>query len=59
MRGQRFVDNGQIATAGGLTSGFDMALHVVRRYFGIDVAKRTAEYMEYDHYDPDRGLVAG
>lgn len=54
IRGRRFVDNGRVATAGGLTSGFDMALHVVERYFGRDVALRTAEYMEYTHY---AGLV--
>jgi transcriptional regulator GlxA family with amidase domain len=46
-RGLRFVDNGRIATAGGLTSGIDMALHVVSRYFGVEAAARTAEYMEY------------
>jgi len=46
-RGLRFVDNGRIATAGGLTSGIDMALHVVARYFGNDVAAATAAYMEY------------
>lgn len=46
-RGLRFVDNGRIATAGGLTSGIDMALHVVSRYFGDDVAAATARYMEY------------
>jgi transcriptional regulator GlxA family with amidase domain len=46
-RGLRFVDNGRVATAGGLTSGIDMALHVVARYFGTDVAATTATYMEY------------
>ena len=46
-RGLRFVDNGRIATAGGLTSGIDMALHVVSRYFGDNVAAATAKYMEY------------
>jgi transcriptional regulator GlxA family with amidase domain len=46
-RGQRFVDNGRIATAGGLTSGVDLALHVVSRYFGPAAAERTATYMEY------------
>jgi transcriptional regulator GlxA family with amidase domain len=46
-RGLRFVDSGRIATAGGLTSGIDMALHVVTRYFGHDVAQTTADYMEY------------
>lgn len=47
QRGLRFVDNGRIATASGLTSGIDMALHIVSRYYGSTVAKATAEYMEY------------
>jgi transcriptional regulator GlxA family with amidase domain len=47
-RGLRFVDSGRVATAGGLTSGIDMALHVVGRYFGDDVAAATARYMEHD-----------
>jgi transcriptional regulator GlxA family with amidase domain len=46
-RGLRFVDSGRVATAGGLTSGIDLALHIVARYFGVDTAARTAEYMEY------------
>jgi transcriptional regulator GlxA family with amidase domain len=46
-RGLRFVDSGRIATAGGLTSGIDMALHVVSRYFGVEAAAATAAYMEY------------
>ena len=46
-RGLRYVDNGRIATAGGLTSGIDMALHIVARYFGDDTAAATARYMEH------------
>ncbi len=46
-RGARFVDNGQIASAGGLTSGIDLALRIVERYYGRDVAANTALYMEY------------
>jgi len=46
-RGLRFVENEKISTAGGLTSGIDLALHVVDRYFGRDVAQQTATYMEY------------
>ena len=34
-------------TAGGLTSGVDLALHVVAERFGADVAQNTADYMEY------------
>jgi transcriptional regulator GlxA family with amidase domain len=47
-RGLRFVDSGRIATAGGLTSGIDMALHVVSRYYGDEAAEMTAVYMEHD-----------
>lgn len=46
-RGLRFVDSGRIATAGGLTSGIDLALHVVSRYHGVATAEATAKYMEY------------
>ena len=46
-RGLRFVDNGRIATAGGLTSDIDMALHIVARYFGDETAIKTVRYMEY------------
>jgi transcriptional regulator GlxA family with amidase domain len=46
-RGLRFVDSGRIATAGGLTSGIDLALHVVARYHGAGAAQATAAYMEY------------
>jgi transcriptional regulator GlxA family with amidase domain len=47
-RGVRFVENDKIATAGGLTSGIDLALHVVERYFGADVAQQTASFMEHE-----------
>jgi transcriptional regulator GlxA family with amidase domain len=37
-----------VFSAGGLTSGIDLALHVVELYFGREVAERTAKYMEYE-----------
>jgi transcriptional regulator GlxA family with amidase domain len=46
-RGIRFVEGEKISTAGGLTSGTDLALRVVERYFGRDIAETTATYMEY------------
>jgi transcriptional regulator GlxA family with amidase domain len=47
-RGARFVEcSANVATAGGLTSGIDLALRVVERYFGRNAAQRTATYMEY------------
>jgi transcriptional regulator GlxA family with amidase domain len=47
-RGLRFVESSpKLATAGGLSSGIDLALRVVERYFGRPTAERTAAYMEY------------
>jgi putative intracellular protease/amidase/YHS domain-containing protein len=46
-RGARFVDEGNLASSGGLSSGIDLALHVVARYYGREVAERTAYLMEY------------
>lgn len=46
-RGARYVEWGKFASAGGLTSGIDLALRVVERYFGRAVASTTANGMEY------------
>jgi transcriptional regulator GlxA family with amidase domain len=47
-RSVRYVQSGPtIYTAGGLTSGIDLALHIVEGYFGHEVAQKTADYMEY------------
>src|SRR5580704_2231619 len=46
-RGARFVEDGNLSSAAGLSSGIDLALHVVERYYGREVAKNTAYAMEY------------
>ena len=46
-RGARFVEEGNLASAGGLSSGIDLALRVVERYFGRQIAKQCAYDMEY------------
>ncbi len=46
-RGLRYVEDGAVASAGGLSSGIDLALRVVERYFGREVAAGTAYQMEY------------
>lgn len=48
MKNVRFVEHERIATAAGLTSGIDLALRVVERYHGREVAQATAEYMEHE-----------
>ncbi len=47
-RGVRFVEGEKISTAGGLTSGTDLALRVVERYFGREIGQSAANYMEYN-----------
>jgi len=46
----RFVDNGKFLTAGGISAGIDLSLHVVARLHGQDIADRTAVYMEYGNW---------
>jgi transcriptional regulator GlxA family with amidase domain len=48
VRGARYVEDGRIATAAGLTSGIDLALRVVERYLGRPAALATARYMEHE-----------
>jgi putative intracellular protease/amidase/YHS domain-containing protein len=47
VRGVRFVDEGNLATSGGLASGMDLALHVVERYCGKQMTEETAYNLEY------------
>jgi len=47
VRGPRFVENNQVSCAGGLTSGFDLALRVIERYDGKQAADQVAVYMEH------------
>lgn len=46
----RVIDDGDLVTAGGVTSGIDLALHLVEREFGQDIATRVATEMEYEPY---------
>lgn len=49
VRGMRYVQSDPIIfTAGGLSSGIDLALHIVDLYFGRDTAVATARAMEYE-----------
>jgi transcriptional regulator GlxA family with amidase domain len=47
----RVVDDGDVLTAGGVTSGLDLAFHIVEREFGDDVAKQVRAEMEYEDHE--------
>ena len=42
------VNEGRIVTSAGVSAGIDMALHIVARLHGEEIAHRTARFMEYD-----------
>jgi transcriptional regulator GlxA family with amidase domain len=44
----RVVDDGDIVTAGGVTSGIDLALWLVERVWSREIAEEVARRMEYE-----------
>jgi transcriptional regulator GlxA family with amidase domain len=49
----RWVDDGPIVTSSGVSAGMDMAIHVIARLYGADVAQKVADGTEYQwHRDP-------
>jgi transcriptional regulator GlxA family with amidase domain len=47
QRQARWVDDGDLVTSSGVSAGIDMALSVVARLQGVDMARRSARFMEY------------
>ncbi|HEX4413578.1 MAG TPA: DJ-1/PfpI family protein [Lacipirellulaceae bacterium] len=45
---ERVVDDGQLITAGGVTSGLDLALWLVERFASKEIAERIAREMEHE-----------
>jgi transcriptional regulator GlxA family with amidase domain len=50
--GGRFVEDGKVLTAAGVTAGIDMALHLVAREAGPEVAQAVQLGIEYDPDPP-------
>jgi transcriptional regulator GlxA family with amidase domain len=46
--GARVVDDGDIMTAAGITSGIDLALHIVEQQAGAEIADKVADEIEYE-----------
>lgn len=49
----RVVDDGDLITGGGITSGLEVALYLVERFAGAQLAQRTETVLEYER----RGTV--
>jgi transcriptional regulator GlxA family with amidase domain len=57
--GGRFVEDGKVVTAAGVSAGIDMALHLVGRELGPEVAQAVQLAIEYDPQPPfDAGSPA-
>jgi transcriptional regulator GlxA family with amidase domain len=48
----RFVDNGDVLTAAGVSAGIDMALHLVARLHSPERAREVRRYIQYDPEPP-------
>ena len=48
----RYVDDGDMVTAAGVSAGIDMALHLVDRLAGTDRAREVRRYIQYDPAPP-------
>jgi transcriptional regulator GlxA family with amidase domain len=52
QRTGKFVDAGPILTAAGLTAGFQMALHIVERLLGEQMAQAVAKGIDMQGHKP-------
>lgn len=48
----RFVDNGTVMTAAGVSAGIDLALHLVMRMHSVERARQVRRYIQYDPSPP-------
>ena len=46
--GVRWVERGKVVTSAGISAGIDMSLHLVARFEGEELARRTARQMEFE-----------
>lgn len=49
VREERVVDSGTVLTAGGVTSGLDLSLHLVERIADEATAERVGTHVEYEY----------
>lgn len=52
QHGERFIDDGDVITAAGVSAGIDMALHLVRRLAGPARAGEVRRALQYDPHPP-------
>lgn len=49
VREEHVVEDGDVMTSAGISAGIELALRLVAKYHGEEVARNTARYMEYPY----------
>ena len=49
---ERFIDDGDVVTAAGVSAGIDMALHLVARLHSVERARQVRRAIQYDPQPP-------
>lgn len=47
-RNIKYIDEEDIITSGGISAGINMSFYLIKKLYGIEVAKETAKRMEYE-----------
>ncbi|MBL3519397.1 DJ-1/PfpI family protein [Arcobacter lanthieri] len=56
-RDKHFVEDKNIISSAGISAGIDMALYIVKRYFGEEVSRTTAKHMEYSYLEENKRRI--
>ncbi|MBF0480438.1 MAG: DJ-1/PfpI family protein [Desulfovibrionaceae bacterium] len=55
---RRVVEDGRLLTSAGISAGIDLALRIVARDYGDELARATAQHMEYPYPDANARRMA-
>ncbi len=58
IESENIVEDGNIFTSSGISTGLDMALYVVAKHLGEDTARLTAREMEYPYPESNKRKVS-
>jgi len=51
---ERVVDDGDLLSCGGVTSGIDLGLYIIERFVSLAEAERIATHLEFTRFRPER-----
>lgn len=54
---KHYVEDGNIISSAGISAGIDMALYIVKKYFGENVSRATAKHMEYPYLEENKRRI--